>query len=144
MFYQQHQHDAHYEIVLNHIVNNVAGEVFANSYLHFCEFLQIEEWIECTTIVIMISLNYYYFLLDISSDELSKILEWKFNYYDDNNNGIIESIEASRFIGEVYNLIKLKTFREQLENAIDVDSNTKFSQHEWSSFFKLTGEFIII
>ncbi len=27
MFYQQHQHDVHFEIVLNHIVNNVAGEV---------------------------------------------------------------------------------------------------------------------
>ena len=72
------------------------------------------------------------------NEELRKAFgDWKFEFYDSNNNGLIEAIESNTFKQEIVKLVKVKTFQTQLDEVIDTDKDGKYSKVEWKTFISL-------
>ena len=74
--------------------------------------------------------------LAVTTEELQTILDWKFAFYNRNNNDdVLEDGDFVHFRDEVYELINTKTFVKQLKKKIDTNDNDKLSKTEWNDFY---------
>ncbi len=89
-------------------------------------------------------MNEYYYLIpniDITSEKLKKVLEWKFGHYNKNGNDVLEESEVAQLHEDVSKLTGTKAFKTKLTEAIYANKNDKkISLTEWNDFFVSQGE----
>ncbi len=73
----------------------------------------------------------------VSDSQESRILEWKFIYYDMNGNGELSHSEEHIFQMELYQYVKCKLFFNHVTDVIDTNGDGTISEDEWYQFFEM-------
>lgn len=74
------------------------------------------------------------------------VLRWKFNEYNTNKDGVLNSVEEFGFHNELREIFGCLTFRQYLKELFDQDNDNAITPQEWFTFFGLSlqGTGIII
>lgn len=71
---------------------------------------------------------------DFHEEETTKVLNWKFSYYDKDSDDVLSVSDLEHFYDEVYSLIKTKSFRSQFDLLLDTDNTGTVSKDEFNNF----------
>lgn len=78
-------------------------------------------------------------LLTVSDKQKAMILEWKFNHYDRNSDGMLRSNEKFIFQTELYDFIRCSSFFDHVTELMDEDTSGTITFEEWTRFFSETS-----
>ena len=66
---------------------------------------------------------------------LETILNWKFEHYDKNNDRSLQDLELEHLFKDIYDLIKVKTFKIQLRQLLNPQDDYSVKMNEWIEYF---------
>lgn len=78
-----------------------------------------------------------FILTDFKPRYLNEVLNWKFDFFDKNENGVLQPAEIHSFHGQVLDLINAKprNFESQMQGCMDGSQDRHLSRTEWITYF---------
>lgn len=72
---------------------------------------------------------------EISDRVLELIFSWKFEHYDKNNDHSLQDLELEHLFKDIYELIKVKTFKVQLRQLLNPQDDYSVKMNDWIGYF---------
>ena len=66
---------------------------------------------------------------------LELIFNWKFEHYDKNNDHSLQDLELEHLFKDIYELIKVKTFKVQLRQLLNPQDDYSVKMNDWIGYF---------
>lgn len=73
----------------------------------------------------------------MTESQKEEILKWKFNYYDRNDDKVLNNFEEFIYHSDLVKLFGCSKFFNHLTELMDNNGNSEITLQEWNDFFEL-------
>ena len=74
-------------------------------------------------------------ITDVPADITSRVLLWKFQYFDSDRDNVLLPPEEENVNNEIYSFVKCTLILPQIDSLMDTNSDNQINLSEWSAFF---------